>query len=458
MLDLLIKNGSVYLEGKGFEKVDIGIKDGKIETIIYDGAPVEAKKCVDADGKIVMPGAIDPHTHFGIYNPWDEDFVTESKAAAMGGITSILTYYREKGSYKTIVPDLVKKAESGSLIDFGIHLGILTEQHVNELESYSKDYGISSYKIYTNYMGRVQQIFGAEDALNLDDGDLSRIFKRLASGGLGNITINVHCENMEISRRLAKDLKEHKEDTLAYYEKLSPDFAETESIMSTLYLAKNAGAKVYIVHTSAGSSIDFLEQSPHLLGENTTIETCPHYLTQTVESDAGLLAKVNPPIRYQEDSEKLWNGIDSELITTLGSDHCPLSREKKGEGDLNNVKPGFGGLTLNLPLLLSEGYHKRNISLEKIVRLVSENPAKTFGLYPQKGVIQVGADADIAIVDLEKEKTVKSSGLGSSSDFSIYEGWNVKGWPVITISRGDIIMDNDKIVADSGRGKFLKTK
>jgi len=454
MLDTLIKNGNVYLSGSNIQQVDIGIKDGKIAALLNNEEAAEASRVIDAGGNLIIPGAIDPHVHFGIYNGWQDDFESESKFAALGGVTSVITYYREMGSYLKVFDNLVAEAEAKSLIDFGIHLGLLTNQHVAELDTYIDKYGVTSYKFYTNYMGRVAQIFKTDDALMLDDGDLDHILSELSTKEQ-DIILCVHCENMEVSRKQKIQNEAQKDDSLRYYESLSPDYAETESVISSLYLAKKNNARLYVVHLSAGSSVDCIEQMPQFLGDNITIETCPHYLTQTVDSDAKLQATVNPPIRTQTDSEQLWYGIKTGIITTLGSDNCSLMRENKAPDSINTVKPGFGGVGLNVPLMLTEGYHKRNLPLSTLVKVLSENPAKTFGLFPQKGIIGVGADADLVVVDLETEKTVSADTLCSSSDFSIYQGRKLKGWPVMTISRGDLIMQDGEIVGSSGRGKYL---
>lgn len=453
MYDILIKNGYVYDSNGGFSKTNLGIDNGKIEYVGKE--ELEAKQIISAEGKYVVPGAIDPHTHFGIYEPWEKDFYSESRAAATGGITTVINFYREKESYLNTLPELIKRAEENSIIDFGLHLGLLTDNHINELKKYTEDLGVSSFKIYTNYMGKVKDKFNAEDGLNLDDGDLDYIFRKTSDEDI-NARICVHCENMEISRRLAKVYSGNEEPTLDFHDKMSPDYAETESVLSTLYLAKNANAKVYIVHVSSGSTIKALEANEDLLDNDVFIETCPHYLAQDIESDAGLKAKVNPPIREKQNNEIIWQGIKKGIVNTIGSDHCNLMLSKKGKGEYKDFMPGFGGLTLTYPILISEGYHKRNMDLGKLVKLTSENVAKSYNLYPQKGSLEVGTDADICILDLEKEKKVSYKELNSSSDFSIYEGRTFKGWPILTISNGQVIMKDGKIENNEVRGRYIK--
>lgn len=450
MYDKLIINGEVFVDGEGFKKVNIGIKEGKISDLFPQDQVVEAEQMIDAKGRFVLPGAIDPHVHFGIYTDWAKDFKLESQFAASGGVTSVINYFRKKGSYLDFVPEMIKQAEENSVIDFGLHLGLITNQHVEEIGKYIENLGVSSYKIYSNYMGRVNQIFDTDDGLNLDDGDLDYLFK-LTSEKYPNAVLCVHCENMEITKRISKSIGEN-DGSLSYHELLSPGYSEAESVMSTLYLANQYNAKAYIVHVSAKETTQMLEKAPFLL-KNAVIETCPHYLAQSTESDAGILAKVNPPVRPDNNKEDLWEGIRNGIITSFGSDNCSCLLDVKGQG--RKAKPGFASTGLNLPVLLSEGYHKRDIKLETIAKLISENPAKAFNLYPRKGSISVGADADLIILDMNKEKVVKASELYGSSDFSIYENRKLKGWPVITLSRGEVIFEDDKIVGRSGRGKFL---
>ncbi|MHB1406073.1 MAG: dihydroorotase [Desulfitobacteriaceae bacterium] len=454
-MDLLIKGAKVVFADR-VTLADIGVKEGKIAGIFAPNSGVQAAQILNATGLTVFPGVIDPHMHLGIYNDMATDFTADTKAAAIGGITSIVNYYRGKESYKESVPNLIEVGEKHSLIDFGFSLGLLTKQHVTEAAEYARDFGVTSYKFYRNYQGDVKRIFGVEDPLTLDSADMMFILRDFAKKS-SRLSLCVHCEDMDLQRKVAAEVKsENAQDSLAYFARTSPDYAETVSVMQALYLNRLVDGNMYIVHMSAGSSVDFLATAPELKEKGVTVETCPHYLVLTENSPANLLAKVNPPIHTAQDSEKLWEGIRTGLITTLGSDNCPSNLDKKySKGkDVWGTMPGFPGAGLILPVLISEGYHKRGIPLETVAKVSSQNTAQALNL-PQKGGIRVGADADFAIVDLEWEREVTPEVFGSC-DYTVYQGMKFKGWPRYTISRGAVIAQDGKITAESGRGRYLK--
>jgi dihydropyrimidinase len=289
---------------------------------------------------------------------------------------------------------------------------------------------------------------------DVDDAFLYDSFSQLAKipGG----TITVHCENMEILNMLSKPLKEQGREDLAAWSEARPDFTEAESIRRILYLAEITACPAYIVHVSSKAGLKEILCHKERGGSPIYAETCIHYLTHTKNSSAGILAKVNPPLREQEDIDFLWKSIADGDIDTVGTDHCLLRKSQKK--DLWSAVPGFPGVTMLLPVLLSEGVNKGRITLEKVAEVASYNTAKIFGLYPTKGTIAVGSDADFAVVDLDLEKTVTTELLQSAADFSIYEGWTVKGWPVMTILRGEVIMEDGKVMDKKGYGKYLKRR
>lgn len=454
--DTLIKNGNVVFPNKGIEKLDIGINNGKISWIGSAGDIIGKENAIDAEGLYVFPGVIDPHMHIGIYNRLEDDFVAETKAAALGGITTIISYYRGKDSYKTYVPNLIKTGEEKSLVDFTFSLGVLTRRHLEELDMIANKYGINSYKFYRNYQDRIADIFKVEDALVLDSADMLDII-RLFKEKSDKMVLCVHCEDMDVQRSIVNKMKAEKgENTLAYFAKTSPDYVETASVLQSLYLNSLVDGNLYIVHLSAATSVDMLEELEFLKGKGVTVETCPHYLVLDEEDSCGLLALVNPPIHTAQDRERLWEGIRNGIITAIGSDNCPNKLAKKYEKGETvwTVTPGFNGAGMILPVLISEGYHKRNIPLENISSICSAEVARVFNL-ETKGRIEVGADGDFAIIDLEKE-LIFTPELFGCSDYSVYNGKAFKGWPVYTVSRGEIIQKDGVITANIGRGKFIK--
>lgn len=455
-VDMLIKNGNVVFPACGVRRADIAVKDGKIAGIFNSEAEIEVTKIIDASNLYVFPGVIDPHMHIGIYNELEYDFTEQTKSAALGGITSIINYYRGKDSYHNYAPHLIETGEKNSCIDFTFSFGLLTDRHLQELQSVTEAFGITSYKFYRNYQDNIGKIFQVEDPLNLDSADLMDIlvkFKMLSP----KMLLCVHCEDMDIQRSTVKQLKAGKrEDDLAFYSKISPDYVETNSILQLMYINKHVGGSAYTVHVSSASSIEAIEKMEDWLGEGIIFETCPHYLTLNENSPCGLLGIVNPPIHKRSDSDKLWEAISKGYIKTIGSDNCPNDIAKKySKGNtVWDTTPGFGGAGMILPILLSEGYHKRGIALETLANVSSYEVAKVFNM-PKKGKIAVGCDADFAIVDLEKEITIRNDSM-PGCDYSVYEGMKIKGWPVYTISRG-AILQKDGIVSDcKGHGRFIK--
>lgn len=451
MFDLLLTNGKAVLK-EGIREVAVGITGEKIAGVFSHHLDLKAEKKMDLGGNFILPGVIDPHTHFGIYNDWQADFRTESAMAAQGGVTTVINFHRSADDYLDLLPQLISSAEQETLIDFKLHLGIITEKQIQLIPEYFQKWGISSYKFYANYKGVVQSKFGADDGLNLDHGDLWAIMVKLKETSPETV-LCVHCENMDIRHYCSSHLKEV-EDSLEYLTKKTPDFVETDFMLSSLYLAQKLGVRIYAVHISSGESIKMLREVPYLR-RGGVIETCPHYLVENVASGAGLLPKIDPPVRFKSDNEEIWKGIEEGIVDTIGTDHCAnLLAKKQGTG-IEDTLLAFSSSGLQLPILLDEGYHQRGISLNRIADLLSVNTAKAFGLYPQKGSLLPGTDADLVVVDLEKEREISTDYLEGSSDYSIYQGRKVKGWPVLTVLRGNIIAEDGEITAESKYGRYL---
>lgn len=456
MLDLLIKNGDVVFPGEEVRRVNIGVKNGKIEGIYASEQNVDAAKVLDVTGMHVFPGLLDAHEHLGIYNSAAEDFA-DTAANAIGGVTTVVNYYREPKSYFEVMPRLIEEGEANSLIDFSFSPGIIIEQHLDELEGYIDKFGLTSFKFFRNYERVAHQVFNTDQAIDLTSPELLRILQRFRDIS-PKMLLAVHCENMDIARHLTKELKQQNiPDTLATWSRTSPGYAEAESVLSTLYLNEAAGGNVFLVHLSSGASVDVLEKVPWLTERGVKVETCIHYLNLTEESACGLAAKVGPPIHSQRDQDRLWGGIINGTIQAIGTDHCPNKRDKKfGKGTgVWDTLYGFPGVGPLLPLMITEGHFNRGIPLERIADITSRQIAESFNL-PQKGVIKVGADADFAIADLKTEKTISHSMFHSACDYSVYEGMKAKGWPVYTISRGDIIVENGLPTTREARGKYLR--
>jgi len=445
-VDMVVSKGKVVIPRIGVKKQNIAVAEGKIVGLLDPSLPVEADLFIDAKGNYVLPGVIEPHAHIG-----DKDYLTETKSAAIGGVTTVLNHVRDVNSddYDALYGKIKGMCEKQAYVDFSVHFGLITQTHLNNLDKYINKFGVTSFKFFMNYRGEEGKHVGVIDGI--DDGFMFDCF--LALGKYRNTPACVHAENIEIGWYLRTKLQKAGRSDLLAWEENKPDFTEAEAIRRALYLGEIANCPIYIVHLSSKKGLDEIREYRNRY-RKICVETCPHYLTLTSDSEIGVLGKTSPPLRYKEDVEALWQAVADGMIDTIGSDHVPRKKATKS-GTIWEASGGYPGVATLLPILLSEGFHKRGITIERIVELTSYNVAKAFNLYPQKGTIEVGADADFTIVDLDLEKEVRWNELLSLSDYSIYEGWKLKGWPIVTIVRGKVVMENGEIRGEQGYGKFI---
>ena len=454
MTDLAIVNGAVVVPGADPVAKDIAVTDGKIIGLGDPGSITDARQVIDAAGLHVLPGAIDPHIHLGGYQPLATDTEPGTRLAALGGVTTLVNYFKATGSYLDLVPDYIDTYERHAHIDAAFHLQLLTEPHLIELETTTHQFGITSYKINLAWKGREKAVFDSDRPV--DNGWVWSVMEAMKEIAPDRMVLNVHCENQELKNEAKRRIADEMSPDLEYYERLAPDFSETDSVLSMMLLARVTGITTYLVHLSSRLTVDALRlpwaESDHLLGE-----TCPHYLMHTIDSPAGLELTVSPPVRRQEDQDALWEALADGRLDTVGSDSNPILRDTKmGDGEFWSVKPGFDSVGLMVPSLLDGGYHRRGIGLGRIAEIMAESPAKIFGLYPQKGTIATGSDADLILVDLDKESTVGSEATAEHSDFSVFADMTLRGWPVATISRGELIAQDGQMLSEPGRGHYLR--
>jgi dihydropyrimidinase len=447
-IDKKVANGRLVIPRQGIVRADLLVSEGKIVGICFDSENFQATEVIDVKGKLVFPGIIDCHTHYGLGSP-DRDFFTESRSAALGGVTTILTFYQNTKSYLDVFEAEKQKGEKLAHVDFSFHLCLMTDQQLGEVKTYIEKMGISSFKFFMNFRGDEGKYLGVE---GIDDGFLYEGLEAIAKHRPAKAVI--HAENIEIGWRFRKRLKEEGRDGLSVWTESKPNFLEVESVRRACYFGKVANCPTYIAHVTTKETCEELrrlrEDFPEIYAE-----TCAHYLTHTKDSPIGNIGKVNPPLRSQEDLEYLWTSIEKGILDVVSSDHVPRKFETK-RGNIWECSAGFPGTATLLAIVLSEGYHKRGLSLLQIAEVLSENPAKLFNLYPQKGSFLIGSDADLTVVDLGMERVVTASDLGSFSDYSLYEGWNLKGWPVLTMVRGEVVMRDGKLVGKPGFGKFIR--
>lgn len=441
--DLVIRNARLVdeqLDCRG----SIAIHDGRIAGIADHGEHLDSGRVIDAEGLIVMPGVFDPHCHLGVNYDYDEDMRSEMAAAAMGGLTTAFLYIRNKdGPYVPFYRDRRARGEANSPIDFGFHFGIQREEHIHEIPDIVSETGVQSFKLYFGY--EPDNPIGIVPA---NDGWVYATMRQVAKLPRG--VVSVHCENTSIARWIKQELMETGRTDLAAYSESRPVMCEIETIRRMIFLARKTGARLQVVHTTAGEGGE-LAAAARAEGIDVCIETCPHYLVRTAyDSDIGVEAKISPPLRDKEQKEWLWKGVLNGNIYSLGSDHVPFFPKKRE--NVWTEKPGVVSFPWELPLMLHHGVYQRGLSLQRLVQINSANPSRRFGIYPDKGSLNPGTDADLVLVDPNLEKEVVHRGKGTC----IYEGMMLKGWPVMTISRGRVICENGNFDEDSyGRGRCL---
>ncbi|MGA7269943.1 MAG: amidohydrolase family protein, partial [Acidimicrobiia bacterium] len=433
---------------------DVLIDGETIAGVVDPGTAPNSREVIDASGLVVLPGAIDPHVHLGNYQPLEVDVEPGTALAAKGGVTTIINYFKNPASYTELMPEYLHSYGSGAHIDAAFHLQLLTETHLDELEAIAREYGITSYKVNLAWKGRAEQVFGTDRPI--DNGWVWSVMKELGRIDPERMVLNVHCENQELKNEARRRLEPDMEPTLQFYERLAPPISEADSVQSMLLLAHETGVRTYLVHLSSALTMEVLALHPWV-SDRVVGETCNHYLAFTSADAPGLDATVSPPIRSGLDQNALWEALADGRLQTVGSDSNPQLRVAKlGDGDFWGIVPGFDGVATIVPVLISEGHHKRGIPLSRIAEVMATNPAKVFGLYPRKGVIAEGSDADLVLVDLEREHTPTNDELtGPHNDVSIYAGYKFRGWPVMTISRGEVIVRDGYLISAPGRGTYI---
>jgi dihydroorotase-like cyclic amidohydrolase len=473
--DLVIRGGYVVDPVTGVYKADIGIKGERIAAIAETLSGAEGSQVIDATNRYVFPGAIDSHFHVGIYRPFREDAVSETTSSASGGVTTILTYFRtgqsylnKMGPYREILPELLDLSKDTFLVDYGYHLALFTDQHISEIEWLVREGGVSTFKYYMFY--KLLNLSGhSPDALKylmidtpVDLGFLYKFMREVSRVNqifkdYGKIALSIHCENPEIIRVTAEEVKNKPTgNPLKDYSDARPPWQEELAIHEVAVMARETNCPVNLLHLSSRKAVEAgKDVSLRYPQVNFLLEGTLHHLGLSNDMNLGQLAKVNPPIRSREDVDYLWKSVLDGTIKTVVSDHACVTKEIK-KGDLWTSLPGFGGSSLMFPILITEGYHKRGLPLQRIAELSSANPARYHNLYPRKGAIQVGSDADFAIVDIQAEKQVTLANLFTAQDFSPEEGMKLKGWPEYTVLRGKVIFEKGKVVGKPGYGRYLK--
>ncbi len=450
-MDKIIINARVATETDVFE-ADIGIRDGKIAAYSHH-MPLEGAETIDAKGRLVVPGVIDAHTHMDfpfMGTTSADDFGSGTVAAACGGTTAIIDFILPKQSQSLLeaLHDYRSRADPLVAVDYGLHM-IFKQENLSELESIPQlvKEGIPSFKLFMTYR---------KEGLMLDDKSL---FKAMQKVGQTHGLVAIHAENNGIIENLVETNLDAGNFSARYHALSKPSLAEAEAVGRAALLAHAASVRSYIVHLSSAYGAEAIEYAQSK-GYDIFAETCPHYLVLTDEvydrPDGGNFV-MSPPLRSKRDCASLWDGIRSGSIQTIGSDHCPFNSQQKdyGKGDFTKIPNGVPGTETILPLMFSEGVRKNRITIFDMVRVTSSNPARRFGLYPRKGCLIIGADADLAIIDTSKRVRLAADKLHTNIDYSVYDHITTEGYPILVMSRGRTVMDNGEFVGKKGTGEFL---
>lgn len=450
-MKLIIKNGTIVTQSESY-KADILVEDGKISAI-GTAFNEEGANVVDALGKLVLPGAIDAHTHLAM--PFGgtvsaDNYLAGTRAAACGGVTTVFDYpMQRKGS--GIIETIEARKEmcdQEACVDYAFHCCITDLNGGAILDEFKDavDYGVTSFKCFLVYK---------KEGMMVDDGTLVKIL--LKAKETGAIT-NIHAENPDvIDLNIEKFLKEGK--TSAWYHYLSrPEFVEAEADKRAIHWAKSVDAPLYLVHMADKEGLEAAIEAK-MDGNDIYIETCPQYLEFTCDvykREDGRNFICSPPMKGQESQDALWKALKTGAIDTVATDHCPFQSYEKdwGKDDFTKIPNGCAGVENLYPYMLSAA-NEGKLSFNRVVELCSFNPAKIFGC-TEKGSISVGKDADIVIYDTEKEFTISVDNMHSDYDHTIWEGKKLHGYPVMTYVRGNLVYDNGEFVGKPGFGEFVK--
>jgi dihydropyrimidinase len=460
----LIKNGTLVTASETFE-ADILIEG---ETITQIGQNLQHPNAdiIDATGKLIMPGGVDPHVHLDLpmFNTVSsDDHYTGHKAAAFGGTTTVMDFVvLENEGFEHSVDMWMKKAEKAA-IDYSFHMNLtqFNEKIAKEIPSLMK-MGIQTLKVFTAYNG----------VLRLDDGG---IFKAMQIAKDNGMLVMAHCENGDVIEMLTEQALAAGHTSPEWHAVTRPAWGAVEATLRVAGMASSADASVYIVHMNAGGEVDMLKYARER-GVKVMGETCPQYLFFTIDNlrqPDGAKWICSPPMRTEEDHARLWEGLSDGVLQTIGTDHCPfyfdgtkpivyegseiaIPGKELGKDDFTKIPNGLPGIQDRMPVLWTQGVGTGRITANQFVAYMSTNPAKIFGLYPRKGALMKGSDADIVIWDAEKKVKYGVAMSHQRTDYNLYEGWELTGYPEKIFLRGGLIVDSDDWKGQRGMGQFLK--
>ena len=461
--DICLRNGKIVTPDAVIDG-GIAIRGETIVGVGPDDELGDAARTIDLEGKVVMPGLFDPHTHFGAGDGtmtderMAQDFEHETKDSLVGGVTTMAT--------TTLIGadliDLLERARhcgrGQSWVDFKLTSVMLKEDQIAQIPALKKS-GCADFKFFTGYAGEQAERFGMSV-----NGIPPEFFYRACAKmkeGSGPAFPKIHAEDPYVRGILVDKLRDMgRDDELVAWAESSPEWAESLQIYTYGLLASDHKVPMYPVHISSGHSVDTIKEL-RKRGLNIVGETLPLFLSTTChelqEKGFSKLAKIQPPVRFQKDRERLWRGIQEGVIQIIGTDSVPHEKNSGFKDDeFWNCNVGVNNQMMNtVPLLFDQGIHGGKIDLKTLARITSTNAAKMYGIYPKKGRLAAGSDADIVVVDADREITLDTDRARGKSDYSLFEGRTAKGAPVMTFLRGQLVAENGEIVADKASGQFL---
>ncbi|NNL86736.1 MAG: amidohydrolase family protein [Myxococcales bacterium] len=449
LADNLLITGGTIVNAEGSQRADIRVRG---EQIVEVGAlePKDGERVLDATGQLVLPGGVDPHVHLAPIRDiftFADDFESGSRAALAGGITTVGEMaFPHEGELPIATLERERVLiEAQSIADVFVHTTVVepSEAAIAGVEALVEA-GQPSIKVFMNF-----------ETFESQEPGFLRLIER--AGALG-IRIAIHCEDIHIMAHVVNALEAEGKTSATHYPASRPIFSEEVATQRAMAIAEMTGASLYVVHLSSARALNAVTAVRKRLP--VFVETRPIYLHLTEERyrgpDAGLFVG-QPPIRGAADQRALWEGIAAGTVDTVATDHAPWTRAEKLDpaNTIRHPRPGVNNLQVMLPMLFSEGVAGGKITRERFVAVTSTNAAKLFGLYPRKGAIAPGSDADLAVWDPRETRTIRDADALSRTGFSIYSGTEVTGWPVLTLRRGAIVYENGKVVADAGSGKLI---
>lgn len=452
--DLLIRGGQVVLP-EDILSADIAVKDGKVVALAKPGEIGGAVEVIEADGLTVMAGVIDPHVHMRDPGSNDrEDFITGTMSAAAGGVTTVFDHPNTVPSISSVENLYAKRDHllQRAIVDFGLY-GAAGAGNLEDIVKLAEA-GAVAFKTFLHGApaGREEEFVGL---CATDDGELYSVLAAIAQTGLMSI---IHAENDSIINSLIAKMKENGDILGDAHERSRPVVTEMEAVARVAILGQAVGCRVNIAHLSSGSAAKMIRMFKDN-GYTLTVETCPQYLFAAVEglNKYGPYAKINPPLRSQEEQGLLWEHVQNGTIDMIGSDHAPHrpADKEKGKTNIFDAASGLPGIETMLPLFLT-AVNQGRIDLNRLTKIMSLNSAKNYGLYPRKGAIRPGSDADFVLVDLNKKHKLEKEKLFTKQKEQalLFDGFEAKGSPVMTIIRGSRVMEEGKILVEPGFGKF----